>query len=86
MNLFTQLFGRSKVKSKDVAKDRLLAVLVRDRINLSSKEMEQVKADIIEVISRYIEVDKDGADIALIKAWRQNLLIAHIPIISAIQN
>jgi len=86
MNLFTQLFGRSKVKSKDVAKDRLLAVLVRDRINLSSKEMEQVKADIIEVISRYIEVDKDGADIALTKAWRQNLLIAHIPIISAIQN
>lgn len=77
-----QLFSYKKVKSKDVAKDRLLAVLAHDRINLSSGELDQIKEEIIDVISRYIRIDKDGTDIALTNTLRHSRLIAQVPIIS----
>ena len=77
-----QLFSYKRVKSKDVAKDRLLAVLAHDRISLSSGELEQIKEEIIDVISRYIRIDKDGTDIALTNTLRRSRLVAQIPIIS----
>ena len=84
MSVLRQLFTRNQVKSREIAKRRLQAVLVYDRVDLSSTEMDQIKAEIIEVISRYIEIDKEGADIALTKTLRQNHLVAQVPIVSAI--
>ncbi len=55
-------FYKRKV-SGDYAKDRLKLLLISDRANCSPDIMEQMKNDIIDVISRYMEVDKDGLDI-----------------------
>lgn len=52
-----------KKSSGSVAKDRLKLVLVSDRANCSPEIMEQMKNDIIEVISKYMEIDMDGLDI-----------------------
>ena len=49
-----------KKTSGNVAKDRLKLVLVSDRANCSSEMMEMMKNDIIEVISRYMEVGRNG--------------------------
>jgi cell division topological specificity factor len=52
-----------KKSSSDVAKDRLRLVLVSDRASCSPDLMERIRSDIIEVLSKYAEIDKDGIDI-----------------------
>ncbi|HHT97637.1 MAG TPA: cell division topological specificity factor MinE [Clostridiales bacterium] len=51
--------------SGSIAKDRLRLVLVSDRANCSPEIMEQIKNDIIAVISKYIEIDTEGLDIKI---------------------
>ena len=51
-----------KKTSGNVAKDRLKLVLVSDRANCSSEMMEMMKNDIIEVISRYMDIDAEALD------------------------
>ena len=55
------LFKRKS--SGDIAKDRLKLVLVSDRANCSPDVMEMIKNDIIQVISKYMEIDAEGLDI-----------------------
>ena len=43
-----------KKSSGSIAKDRLKLVLVSDRANCSPELMEQIKNDIINVISKYV--------------------------------
>ena len=52
-----------KKTSGNVAKDRLKLVLVSDRANCSSEMMEMMKNDIIEVISRYMDIDAEALEI-----------------------
>ncbi len=60
---FMDFFKRKS--SGDVAKDRLKLVLVSDRANCSPELMEQIKNDIINVISKYVEIDAEGLDIKI---------------------
>lgn len=63
MSVF-DFFGKSKT-SGSIAKDRLKLVLVSDRAGCSPEIMEQMKNDIIAVISKYIEIDMQGLDIQI---------------------
>lgn len=47
-------FGKNK--SASIAKDRLSIAIMSDRANSSSPYMEQMKAEIIEVIKKYVGV------------------------------
>ena len=44
-------------RSARQAKERLKLVLIHDRTDLSPGELEALKDDLIEVISRHIEID-----------------------------
>ena len=46
-----------KKSSGQQAVDRLKLVLVSDRANCSPEIMEQIKNDILKVISKYVEID-----------------------------
>ena len=61
MSIFS--FFNKEEKSKDVAKDRLKLVLIHDRAMLSSGMLEQMRDDIIAVISKYVEIDKESLNI-----------------------
>ena len=61
---FFDFFNKNKT-SGSVAKDRLKLVLVSDRAGCSPEVMEQMKNDIIAVISKYIEIDMTGLDIQI---------------------
>ena len=61
---FFDFFNKNKT-SGSVAKDRLKLVLVSDRAGCSPEIMEQMKNDIIAVISKYIEIDMQGLDIQI---------------------
>ncbi len=54
-----------KKNSGDVAKDRLKMVLVADRSACSPEIMERIKNDIIDVLSKYVEIDREGLDIKI---------------------
>lgn len=54
-----------KKSSGETAKDRLKLVLVSDRANCSPEVMEKIKNDIIQVISKYMEVDAEGLEIQI---------------------
>lgn len=60
-----------KKSSSNVAKDRLKMVLVSDRANCSPDIMEQIKNDIIHVLSKYVEIDLDGLDIKISRLNRR---------------
>lgn len=78
------LFRRKS--SGDVAKDRLKLLLVSDRANCSPDVMEMIKNDIIQVISKYMEIDSEGLDIQITQTESEGrngsvpALYANIPI------
>lgn len=51
--------------SGEVAKDRLKLLLISDRANCTPDIMENIKNDIIKVISKYMEIDAEGLDIQI---------------------
>ena len=75
-----------KKTSGNVAKDRLKLVLVSDRANCSSEMLEMMKNDIIEVISRYMDIDAEALDVKITETESDSnngtvpALVANIPI------
>ena len=67
---FTDFFR--KKSSGNVAKDRLKMVLVSDRANCSPEIMEQIKNDLIYVLSKYVEIDLEGLDIKIEQMKSEN--------------
>ena len=62
MGFFSNFF-KSDVKSGETAKNRLKVAITSDRAVCSPEIMEQMKNEIIQVISKYVEIDVDGLDI-----------------------
>ena len=78
--LFDRLLGRSPNKgSGATAKERLQFILVHDRINLPPEKLQEMKAEILAVLSKYVDVDSDHVDIALQQRNRDSLIVAEIP-------
>lgn len=61
---FNSLFGK-KSKSSAVAKDRLKLVLIHDRMNCSTELLEMMRADILAVISKYVDIDTEELNIEI---------------------
>ena len=78
-DFFERLFGRNR-KSANQAKERLQLVLVHDRTNLTSHALEDLKDELIDVISRHIDIDPAAVNIEMNQDGRQQRLIADIPI------
>lgn len=68
-----------KKRSGKIARERLQILLVTDRIGCNPNTTEAIKKDIIKVISKYIDIDKDHCIVEI----QQNsgpCLMASIPI------
>ena len=74
-----RLFGRDQ-KSAHQAKERMKLVLIHDRTDITPSELEALKDEIIQVISRHVEIDPDSVNIQLDHEGRQQRLIADIPL------
>jgi cell division topological specificity factor len=75
------LFGRKK--SANSAKERLQLVLIHDRTDLTPAELESLKDDLIETISRHIAIDPMAVRINMAQDGREQRLIADIPLKTA---
>jgi cell division topological specificity factor len=69
-----------KTKSAGQAKERLKLVLINDRTDLTSAELEQLKNELLEVISRHIDIDPAAVTITMAQEGREQRLLADIPL------
>ncbi len=81
MGFLDQLFGRKQATSSSVAKERLLTVLVNDRVKLTPAMMEAMRKEIVAVISRYVDIaDPNAIDVSLMRGEQSDHLKADIPL------
>ncbi len=74
-----RLLGR-QANSAGSAKERLQLVLINDRTSLTSNDMENLKNELLAVISRYVDIDPLAVRIAMEHQGREQRLIADIPL------
>jgi cell division topological specificity factor len=79
-NLWGRLTGTARESSGSVAKHRLQLVLVQDRVKLPPEVMEAIKEEIIAVISKYVDIDKEGLEVTLTRGDSLDKLTANIPV------
>ena len=75
-----KLLNRNQKTSKEIAKDILKVVLIHDRANISPEVMQALKNDIIEVISHYMDINKNEMEISLENDDNSVALLANIPV------
>jgi cell division topological specificity factor len=66
--------------SATTARERLQLVLAHDRSDLNPELLEQMRREILEVVSRYVEIDLDEVDVSLETEDRVTALVANLPI------
>ena len=69
--------------SKDVARNRLRVVLMQDRTNLTPELMEKMRKELIELLSKYVEMDKEALELNLEQEGDQMALMLSIPVLRA---
>lgn len=74
------IFSSKKNSSKNIAKERLKLVLVHDRASVSPDLLEDLKEELMQVIAKYVEIDRGSVDVELNKEGNMTALVANIPI------
>jgi cell division topological specificity factor len=68
--------------SSQTAKERLRLVLMTDHLSLAPDMIEQMKRDFIEVIAKYVEVDRDKIEINFEQQDKALAMLANVPILA----
>ncbi len=65
------------------AKNRLKLVLMHDRTQLSPALLEQMRDEMVQVISKYVEIDNSALELNLESESNSIALVANIPVLRA---
>jgi len=81
LEFINRMLGRESASSKTVAKERLRLVLVHDRASISPAMLNQLREDLVKVISNYMEIDETALECNLCQDDREVALVANIPVV-----
>ncbi len=81
IDFLKRLFGQSN-PSSSTAKERLRLVLMTDHLELAPEMIDAMKRDLVDVISRYVEVDRDKIEVNFERQDKALAMLANIPILS----
>lgn len=79
MSFFKHLFSREP-SSAQLAKQRLQVVLVQDHLKMAPGTLEAIKVEIMQVLSRHLDIDPTGIHIAVERRGHGDELVANIPV------
>ncbi|GEM_PF-542448 len=81
-SIFDRLFGRNgdSGNAANAAKDRLRLVLMHDRTDIPATMMEAIRAEMIEVLTKYVDIDQAALEVQLEKEQGAIGLVLNIPI------
>ena len=82
LSLFKQK-EKEEENAKDVACNRLRVVLMQDRTNLTPELLQRMRRELVELLSRYVEMDKDALELNFDQEGDQMALMLSIPVIRA---
>lgn len=71
------------VPAKEDAKNRLKLVLMHDRTQLSPNLLESMRDELVQVISKYVEIDQTALDLCLEQESNTIALVANISVVRA---
>ena len=81
LELLNRLFSwRTSGKSGEDARQRLKFILAHDRAGISDDTLELMRKEILEVVSRYVDIDPQEMEFSLESDQRMTALIANVPI------
>lgn len=83
IGFFRQTDAEQQESTKDTACNRLRVVLMQDRTNLTPELMERMRREMIELLSKYVEMDKEALELNLEQDGEQVALMLSIPVIRA---
>ena len=75
--MLAKLFGHQTPASRQVAKERLQLVLVHDRIKMSPAMLDSMREELIGVLSRHLDIDRENMQLTFTQGKR---LLVDIPV------
>jgi cell division topological specificity factor len=79
-SIINNLLGRNTDQSRNTAKDRLRLVLMHDRSDIPATMMEAIRTEMVQVLSKYVEIDQAALEVLLEKEAGSIGLVLNIPI------
>jgi len=81
-DFFKKLIGTGKsAGSKDTAKKRLKFALIYDKLDISEETLHALHRDMVEVISRYFEIDRTNFKLDIHRSEDLSALVVNTPIL-----
>ncbi len=80
MGVFEFMVGRKKPTPGEMAKERLKVVLVHDRLKVNPEVLEMIRAEVLSVISKRLEVDEQQMQVLLTREGGADKLQTDVPI------
>ncbi len=73
-------FDKDRERTKDTARQRLRLVLMHDRLDLAPQNMEAMKREIWEVVSRYMVVEDEFMEFEIRRLDELMVLVSNIQV------
>lgn len=70
----------NNANSRNHAKSRLKLIIAHDRASINPDIMEAMREEILDVVARYVEVDREEMEFSLSNDQRMTSLTANLPI------
>jgi cell division topological specificity factor len=81
IRLLEMLFPwNNNTNSRSHAKSRLKLIIAHDRASINPDMMEAMREEILDVVARYVEVDREEMEFSLSNDQRMTSLTANLPI------